>query len=319
MSAMAAAMTTGFSHAPVLLARVVEQMQQIASPRLIVDATVGGGGHAAALLETFPGADLLGVDRDPDALAASRSRLAPFGERVQLAHGPFSELPDLLADRGISHVDGLVADLGVSSFQLDEPDRGFSFRAAGPLDMRMDPTSGESAAELLREIPEADLSRAIKRLGEERFARRVARAIKAANPENTETLAEVVRAAIPKRGPQRIDPATRTFQAIRMLINDEVGELGALLEALPALLADGGVAVVISFHSIEDRAVKRALRSAAKGCICPPDAPACACGRLPTLALLTKRPLVATEQELSENPRSRSAKLRAAQRLARAT
>lgn len=312
-------MSLRFDHAPVMVARVLDQIRCAGAPRVVVDVTVGGGGHAQALLEAFADLRLLGIDRDPDAVAATRARLAPFGARAEILHGRFSQLPHLLAGRGVTRVDGLVADLGVSSHQLDNAARGFSFRERGPLDMRMDPSTGPSASELLGSIPEAHLARAIASFGEERYARRVARAVKAALPADTLALAETVRAALPKRGKQRIDPATRTFQAIRMLLNEEVAELRALLAVVPELLADRGVAVVIAFHSLEDRAVKRAFRTAAMDCICPPSTPVCICAHEPTLTLLTRRPIQPGPSEIDENRRARSAKLRAAQRLPRPT
>ncbi len=316
MSGLATAMVMPFVHAPVLRDEVVELLGRAPRPGWLVDATVGGGGHASALLEAHADLRLIGVDRDPEAVAASRARLAGFGDRVRVLHGNFSQLPALLAEQGVAPVSGIIADLGVSSFQLDSAGRGFSFRARGPLDMRMDPSRGPTARELLSELSERELAVAIKQLGEERYAKRVARAIKAADPVDTEALANVIRLAQP-RSQQRIHPATRTFQAIRMLLNDELGELRALLAALPDLLVEGGVAAIISFHSLEDRAVKRALRAAANPCVCPQGLPVCVCGKQPTFALLTRRPLRPSDPEIAQNPRARSAKMRAAERLPR--
>lgn len=305
---------TTFAHTPVLLREVLELAAPVPA-RLIVDCTVGGGGHARALLEQQPAARLLGLDRDPAALAAAYANLASFGDRVRLVHARFAELEACLADAALGAPDLVLADLGVSSHQLDAGERGFSFRADGPLDMRMDPTTGESAADLVARIGEGALADAIYQLGEERHSRRVARAILAARPATTAELAAAVRRVVPK-SKDGIDPATRTFQALRMLVNGELDELAAWLAAIPRVLAEGGVAMAISFHSLEDRAVKSAFREAARACICPPELPACVCGgQRATLEVLTPRPLVARADEAAANPRARSAKLRAARRL----
>jgi 16S rRNA (cytosine1402-N4)-methyltransferase len=268
------------------------------------DATLGGGGHAEGILErSAPDGRLIGLDRDPAALAAAAARLERFGERVTLVHGAFARIGEVLAEVGTPCVDGLVADLGVSSPQLDEAARGFSFRSEGPLDMRMDPTSGPTALELVEDLGERELADVIFQLGEERKSRPIARSIKkaldAGELHTTEDLRKAVVRAI---GPQRrggIDPATRTFQALRIAVNDELGQLDALLKQIPDVLTDDGVAVIISFHSLEDRKAKRFFRGS--------DA----------LAPLTKRPVLATEDEQRENPRARSAKLRAARRVSR--
>jgi len=314
-------MQTPFEHAPVLRDEVVALVARCAAPgpAVIVDATLGGGGHAEALLRRFPQAQLVGIDRDPHALAAAGERLAPFGARVRLCRGRFSQLRAIVEQQGYSQVDAVVVDLGVSSYQLDSAARGFSFRAAGPLDMRMDPDAPGSAAELLATIDVAELTRILRELGEERHARRVARRIVERRPADTAELARVVQDALRGTTPpgrrERIDPATRTFQALRMAVNDEVGELEAWLREVPALLAPGGVAVAISFHSIEDRLVKRAFKAWATGCVCPPRLPVCVCGQLAAFEILTTRPLRATAEELLANPRARSAKVRAARRL----
>jgi 16S rRNA (cytosine1402-N4)-methyltransferase len=305
---------TAFAHTPVLLREVLE-VAALVPARLIVDCTVGGGGHARALLEQKPGARLLAVDRDPAALAAAAVSLASFGDRVRLVHARFSELEVVLSDTSAGAPDLILVDLGVSSHQLDAGERGFSFRADGPLDMRMDPTAGESAAELIAGMGEGELADAIYQLGEERHSRRVARAIVAARPTTTGQLAAVVRRVVPK-SKDGIDPATRTFQALRMLVNRELDELGTWLAAVPRVLAPGGVALAISFHSLEDRAVKNAFREAARDCVCPSELPACVCGgHRATLEVLTSKPLVAATDEAAANPRARSAKLRAARRL----
>lgn len=314
--------TPEFSHVPVLLAAVLEAASTAveAAPHgstpLMVDCTVGGAGHARALLEAFPTAQLVGLDRDPTAIAVARANLAPFGARARVVPARFSEIETVLSTQGLGQPTFVLADFGVSSHQLDTAERGFSFRSAGPLDMRMNPAEGVGAAELLATIDEADLAHAIKEYGEERHARRVARAIVQDKPQTTEALAGLVRRIVPK-GKDRIDQATRTFQAIRILVNDELGEIETWLAAMPRVLADLGVVAAISFHSLEDRPVKLAFRGAAKGCICPPTLPMCGCGHKPTLRLLHQKARQATPEEINSNPRARSAKLRTAQRLAR--
>jgi 16S rRNA (cytosine1402-N4)-methyltransferase len=265
-----------------------------------VDATLGAGGHAEALLEA-PGTRVVGVDRDEGALAIARARLARFGERVAYVHGRFSEIERHLSGMGIAEVDGLVADVGVSSMQIDDAGRGMSFRADGPLDMRMDPSSGETALELIDRLDDEELADLIYHYGEERRSRRVARCIKQARAGGElETTLDLRRAVVRAVGPARIggiDPATRTFQALRIAVNGELDELKALLEAAGRIVAPGGVIAVISFHSLEDRVVKHALRDRA---LWQP---------------LTKKPITASDEEIADNPRARSAKLRAARRI----
>ncbi|MFW6050318.1 MAG: 16S rRNA (cytosine(1402)-N(4))-methyltransferase RsmH [Myxococcota bacterium] len=294
--------TTAFAHTAVLLRQTLEALGPRAGG-VYADATVGGGGHAEAILEaSAPNGRLIGVDRDPAALDAARARLARFGDRARLVHAEFAELARVLSEAGVGRVNGLVADLGVSSPQLEQPERGFSFGRSGPLDMRMDPSRGESAAQLVARLSERELADVIFQLGEERRSRAVARAIKAAvergEMETTDDLRRaVVRAVGPRKG--RIDPATRTFQALRMAVNAEVEQLEALLRDVPELLEDGGVAAIISFHSLEDRRVKHAFRDDRR------------------LAPLTKKPIAPSDEERRANPRARSAKLRAARRLPR--
>jgi len=265
-----------------------------------VDATLGAGGHAEAVLET-PGTRLIGVDRDPRALELARARLARFGERVAYVHGRFSDIERHLAALQIPAVDGLLADVGLSSMQLDEADRGMSFRMEGPLDMRMDPTSGETALELIDRLEDDELADVIYQYGEERRSRRVARCIKQARDSGElHTTADLRRAVVRAVGPARVggvDPATRTFQALRIAVNQELEELHALLASAARVIAPGGVLAVISFHSLEDRIVKHALRERS---VWQP---------------LTKKPITASDEEVSDNPRARSAKLRAARRV----
>jgi 16S rRNA (cytosine1402-N4)-methyltransferase len=273
---------------------------------LYADVTLGGGGHSALILEA--GGRVLGLDRDPAALAAARSRLAAFGDRLMTARASFSELGAVLAARGLGRLDGLVADLGVSSPQLDLGERGFSLMRPGPVDMRMGEV-GPTAAELIAGSAEEELADIIRRYGEERHARRVARALVEGRPfADTVALAGAVAAAVPGR-PGRVHKATRTFQALRIAVNDELGQLEALLEALPALLAPGGRAVFIAYHSLEDRLVKRRFRTLAA--LDAPKDPYGNPARRPVARLLTRRAVTADD----DNPRARSARLRALQML----
>lgn len=306
-------------HRPVMLAEVLGAL----APRpggVYVDGTLGAGGHAAAILEaSAPDGRLLGLDRDPAALALAQQTLSPFGERVRLIRSTFDRLPQHLADMGLKGADGLLLDLGVSSMQLDQAARGFAFRHDAPLDMRMSP-EGETAAQLLARLDEKELAGILARLGEEPFARRIARALVQARQQaplaTTGQLARLVEAALPaaERRRRAIHPATQTFQALRLYLNDELGQLERLLAAAPALLNPGGRLAVISYHSLEDRRVKKALAAYAHPCVCPPRLPRCQCGRLPLFTPLHKKALRPSPQEVSDNPRSRSARLRAAVR-----
>jgi 16S rRNA (cytosine1402-N4)-methyltransferase len=305
-----------FVHEPVLSSEVVEILGP-APGKLLVDCTLGGGGHASLFLER--GARVIGLDKDPRALAAANARLARFGEAFRAVRADFRDARNVLDALGIGEVDGALADLGVSSPQLDDPERGFSFSRAGPLDMRMG-SEGEGLADLLRRVDERELARILREYGEEPFARPVARAVKRAldqgGPLDTARLAEVVSRAIPRKAwPKKIHPATRTFQALRIAVNDELGALAAWLDGLPRLLAAGGRAAVISFHSLEDRRVKEKFRALTQACTCPPDLPVCACGAKATFARVTRKAVVASEAEVARNPRARSAKLRAVEKL----
>jgi 16S rRNA (cytosine1402-N4)-methyltransferase len=290
------------THAPVLVAETMTLLEP-GRGGLFVDCTVGLGGHSRALLEG--GATrVLGLDRDPDALQMARRELAAFGDRVELVHADYRDLERVLDGRGIADIAGALADLGVSSMQLGAEGRGFSFQRDEPLDMRMDRTTGPSAAELLAAVDEEDLANVIFQFGEERYSRRIARAVVRARAEapiaTTGQLAALVRRAVPVRGYQRIDPATRTFQAIRIWVNRELEGLEAFLAATARRLAAGARFAVIAFHSLEDRIVKHAFRALAKG-----EA---------ALRILTKRPIEAGDEEVARNPRARSAKLRAIER-----
>jgi len=292
------------THDPVMLNEVVELLDP-ARGGLFVDCTVGLGGHGRAVLDAGA-ARLLGLDRDRHALEIAAQVLAPWQDRVELVHADYRELPAVLAARGIDGVNGALADLGVSSMQFDAPGRGFSFRRDEPLDMRMDQSRGPTAAELLAEVEEGDLADVIYRYGEERFSRRIARRIveaRRATPIATTTqLAEIVRRAQPRKGYQRIDPATRTFQALRIWVNRELEGLDSFLTAAARLLNRGARFAVITFHSLEDRVVKHTFRALAAG--------------EEAVRLLTKKPIVPDDRELARNPRARSAKLRAIERLA---
>lgn len=278
----------------------------------VVDLTVGLGGHAEALLAALPAdAGLLGIDRDEEALAVAGRRLAGFAGRAQLAHGRFGELPRLLVARGWERVDALIADLGVSSLQLDEGRRGFSFRADAALDMRMDAADGETAADLLRRATVEEIEGWLRSFGEEPEARRIARAIATGDrPSTTAELRERV-AQASRRRPVRRDPSTLTFQALRIAVNRELEELDALLAALPSVLAPGARVAILSYHSLEDRRVKEAFRAWTARCTCPPELPVCRCGGRARANRLTRRAARPTEEEIARNPRARSARLRA--------
>ncbi len=291
----------GFAHATVMRAEISAALvPDPTAAGIYVDATLGGGGHTEALCELAPGVRVIAIDRDLVAIEAARARLAPFGDRVTFVHSSFGEIARVLADLGVARVDGVCADLGVSSPQLDDAERGMSFRHEGPIDMRMDQSDGETAFELIARMTDDDLANVIFQYGDERRSRRIARSIKRAYGDNElKTTLDLRRAIVRAVGPVRIggvDPATRTFQALRIAVNRELDELSQLLAALPEILADGGVAALLSFHSLEDRAVKHAFQDR------------------DTWAPCTKKPQVATEDERNLNPRSRSAKMRAARR-----
>jgi len=310
----------GEIHRPVLTSEVVRFLADAPTPT-IVDGTVGLGGHAEAILEASPDVGLVGIDRDEEALAIAEARLSRFGDRVHLVHGDFINVSEHLSNLEVGPVGGLLLDVGVSSLQLDDPDRGFSFRGDGPLDMRMDRTAGRPASAWLASVEETELADVLRTYGEERYARRIAREIVRARAEEailtTGVLRKTVHRAVPGRyfdGP--IDPATRTFQAIRIVVNRELESLSRGLEVGFGVLAIGGVLVSISFHSLEDRIVKRFLRERAADCVCPPDLPECVCDKTVEAEILTRKPVRPTRKEVAENPRARSAKLRAARKVA---
>jgi 16S rRNA (cytosine1402-N4)-methyltransferase len=302
-------------HTPVLYQQVLSALRPSAGSRYI-DGTLGAGGHAFGILEaSAPDGSLLGLDRDPEALRRAGSRLSVFGDRALLRQGSFAGMRSTAEREGWSAVQGILLDLGLSSVQLADPSRGFSFQHEGPLDMRFDPAQPLTAADLINRSSERELVDMLQSYGEEPRARRVGRAIVAARPiMSTTELAEVVARALGGRR-SRIHPATRTFQALRIAVNDELTALQTGLEQAVDLLRPGGRVVVIAFHSLEDRTVKSYFRRESKDCICPPEQPECTCGHQARLKDLTRRPIRPTEEEIEANPRSRSAKMRVAERL----
>ena len=304
-------------HQPVLLNEVLEHLAPARPDGTIVDATVGLGGHSEALLERHSEVRLVGIDRDPAALERSQERLSRFGDRVTLIRGRHESLIDILKQAGVGKVSGLLADLGVSSMQLDDAERGFSFRFDAPLDMRMG-SEGKSAADLVGELDEFELSRILRDYGEEPMARRIARAIvhaRVTGPiDTTAKLADVIR-SVKKQRYGDIDPSTLTFQALRIATNEELVGLEQFVDDAVSILEPGARVAIISFHSLEDRIVKKAFRRLEGECTCPPGMPVCGCGAKAVIRQITGRPLTASEEEEKRNPRSRSAKLRVAERL----
>ncbi|MCM0080214.1 16S rRNA (cytosine(1402)-N(4))-methyltransferase RsmH [Geomonas sp. Red32] len=301
-----------------------DEVLRALSPRsggIYVDGTLGGAGHAGLILTaSSPEGVLLGFDRDAEAIAAATERLAPFGARARIFQRNFADIAETLAGIGVEAIDGFVLDLGVSSHQLDREERGFSFMQDAPLDMRMNREEGPTAADLVNELSEGELTRIISDYGEERWAKRVASFIvKARSEQPIETtfqLVDIIKGAIPKaKWEERLHPATRTFQGLRIAVNEELKSLEDGLAALLKLLRKGGRGAVISFHSLEDRIVKESFRAAATGCTCPKELPICVCGKVPQCKVITGKPLMASEQEVKENPRSRSAKLRVVEKI----
>ncbi len=307
-------------HVPALAAEVTEWLNPQPG-QTFVDATAGGGGHARLLAQRLaPGGTLALIDRDPEALAAAGAALEGTDVRTIAIHGNFREIAALLRQRSIERVEGALFDLGVSSHQLDEPGRGFSFRADAPLDMRMDPTQGETAAQLLERMDERAIAKALYEYGEERWAARIARFIveeRRTKPlKTTLQLAHLVQRAIPKAAqPSDIHAATKVFQALRILVNDELGALKEALSQTISLLAPGGRIAVIAYHSLEDRIVKETFLRQAGRCECPPGLPVCVCGARSVIRILTRKPVIPDTAETARNPRSRSARLRVAEKL----
>ena len=304
-----------FQHQSVMLDQVLELFKGRMIQRF-VDGTLGGAGHSAAILEALPEAELLGLDRDEVAIAAASQRLAPFGGRAHVMHAQYSDMLEAAHSLGWENVDAVLLDLGVSSPQIDTPERGFSFRFDAPLDMRMDQTTGKTAAQLLNELPEKELADIFFQYGEEHKARQIARAVVARRQkapwEGTQDFAAMVSGIVGHGQKNGLPPATRCFQALRIAVNDELGELERGLKAALELLSPGGLMTVISFHSLEDRMVKQFFAYQAAECVCPPGLPICVCGKVSTLEVLTHKPMRPTEEEQAGNSRASCAKLRAA-------
>jgi 16S rRNA (cytosine1402-N4)-methyltransferase len=307
-------------HVPVLLREAVDLL----APRpggVYLDGTLGAGGHAAEILKrSSPDGVLIGLDQDAEAIERCRKSLAEFGNRVILQQRNYRDLPEVLAGLARPAVDGVLLDLGISWFHVKTPERGFSFQLDGPLDMRMDTTRKRTAADLVNSLSRKELAMIIREYGEERRAGIIARAIEKARARRpitrTVQLAEIISSVFPPYPPRRIHPATLTFQALRIAVNDEINVLREGLSRAIPLLKPGGRIAVISFHSLEDRVVKQTFAASAKGCVCPPKLPVCSCGRVPELKVLTSHPITAGKEEVALNPAARSAKLRAAEKLA---
>ncbi len=307
-------------HHESVLAKEILQYLHPREDGLIVDGTLGNGGHTELILKnTAPGLRVLGIDRDEQAIERAGKRLAPFRNRVTLIHGNFSDIKNILKKANVMNVDGLLLDLGVSSPQLDSPERGFSFMRNGPLDMRMDSTQKTTAADLLVKLSDEELVLVIKEYGEERFAKRIVRAIRKAQEQNPITttlqLSNIVSGVTHTPRPAKIHPATRTFQALRIAVNNELEHIkSALSDSLKVLSASARI-MVISFHSLEDRIVKNFFKDEEKGCVCPPRLPVCACGHKTRLKIITRRPVTPASEEVKRNPRASSSKLRVAERV----
>ncbi len=308
-----------FGHKPVLLDECLDALH-IRPDGIYVDGTLGRAGHSLEIVKRLTTGRLFCLDRDETAIDAAKLRLADYMDRVTLVHSNFSRLGDVLAEQGVAGVDGMLFDLGVSSPQLDEARRGFSYMHDAPLDMRMDQTAALTARDVVNDWSYEDLRRILFEYGEERYAPAIAKAIvkrRQESPiETTGQLVSIIRAAMPPAAlREKQHPAKRTFQAIRIAVNDELGELPPMLQAASQLLAPGGRLAVISFHSLEDRIIKKTLQELATGCTCPPNFPVCVCGKKPKMKLVTRKPIVAGAAELVYNPRARSAKLRVAEKI----
>jgi 16S rRNA (cytosine1402-N4)-methyltransferase len=307
-------------HVPILVDKVLSIVNN-PGRQIVVDATLGGGGHAEAILNAFEGVSLIGIDRDLEAVSRCQERLKKYGERVSVHNAAFENMGEVLDSKGVNLVDVILMDLGVSSFHLDDPKRGFSFQRSGPLDMRMDRSQTLTAADIVNTYSEKELVLIFKRYGEERLARRIAKSIVANREKNrietTGGLAEIIVDCTPakfKRG--KTHPATKVFQAIRIAVNNEIENLETAIDHAVDRLKPEGRLIVISFHSLEDRIVKTSLRDLTRRCVCPKDLPVCVCGTPGKVELLTRKPVSPGEKEIFDNPRSRSARLRAARRLA---
>lgn len=308
-----------FSHKPVLLDECIEALN-IKPDGIYLDGTLGGAGHSSEIVRRLTTGRLIGVDRDRIALAAARERLAAYGDRVITVHSNFSELEQILKDLGLDKIDGMLFDLGVSSPQLDDAQRGFSYMADAPLDMRMNRDDSLTAADVVNTWSQEELRRILYEYGEERYAPQIAAAIvrrRENRPlETTLELVDVIRSAMPPQAlREKQHPAKRSFQAIRIAVNDELGSVSKLMKAAFLHLKPGGRLAVITFHSLEDRIVKSEMQQAARGCTCPPEFPVCICGKKPQARLISRKPIVSGAKELEENSRARSAKLRVAEKI----
>ena len=308
-----------FSHKSVLLDECIEGLN-IRPDGIYLDGTLGGAGHSSEIVKRLTTGRLIGVDRDEVALKAAGERLAPYADRVTLVHSNFSEIASVLDELGLDQIDGMLFDLGVSSPQLDDAERGFSYMADAPLDMRMNRQDALSAWDVVNTWDRSELKRILYEYGEERYAPQIAAAIERRRNEKpietTLELADVIRSAMPPQAlREKQHPAKRSFQAIRIAVNDELASVSRMLEAAIPRLRKGGRLAVITFHSLEDRIVKSAMQQAAKGCTCPPEFPICVCGKKPQVKLVTRKPIISGAKELDENPRARSAKLRVAEKL----
>lgn len=309
-----------FQHKSVLLQECIDALN-IRPDGIYLDGTLGGAGHSSQIARRLTeGGRLIGVDRDRTALAAAKERLAPYADRVTLVHSNFAEIDAILDSLGIPAVDGMLFDLGVSSPQLDDASRGFSYMADAPLDMRMDKDDALTAGEVVNTWPQGELRRILYDYGEERYAPQIAAAICRAREkapiETTLELVDIIRSAMPAQAlREKQHPAKRSFQAIRIAVNDELGAVSRMMQAAVGHLNPGGRLAVITFHSLEDRIVKSEMQQAARGCTCPPEFPVCVCGKKPLVKLVTRKPIVSGPAELEENPRARSAKLRVAEKL----
>ena len=308
-----------FVHRSVLLDECIDALN-IKPDGIYLDGTLGGAGHSLQIAKRLTTGRLIGVDRDTVALKAATERLAPYMDRVTLVHSNFSEIASILDNLGLEKIDGMLFDLGVSSPQLDDGSRGFSYMADAPLDMRMNREDSMSAYDVVNGWPREELRRILFDYGEERYALLIAAAIerkREAKPiETTLELVDVIRSAMPNKAlREKQHPAKRSFQAIRIAVNDELGSVERMLNSAVDRLNPGGRLAVITFHSLEDRIVKSAMQQAARGCTCPPEFPVCVCGNKPKVKILSKKPIVSSQQELDENPRARSAKLRVAEKL----
>ena len=309
-----------FQHKSVLLQECIDALN-IRPDGIYLDGTLGGAGHSSQIARRLTeGGRLIGVDRDRTALAAAKERLAPYADRVTLVHSNFAEIDAILDSLGIPAVDGMLFDLGVSSPQLDDASRGFSYMADAPLDMRMDKDDALTAGEVVNTWPQGELRRILYDYGEERYAPQIAAAICRAREkapiETTLELVDIIRSAMPAQAlREKQHPAKRSFQAIRISVNDELGAVSRMMQAAVGRLNPGGRLAVITFHSLEDRIVKSEMQQAARGCTCPPEFPVCVCGKKPLVKLVTRKPIVSGPAELEENPRARSAKLRVAEKL----